>query len=113
MLSLQPVTFQPWDLIGYLGNAIFGSRFIVQWVVSEQRKSSVIPTVFWWLSLLGTLVLAIYFIGLRNGPGIVGSVPNAAIYIRNLQLIRKQKLAGAPSSGNIVTPERKSPEENR
>lgn len=105
MASLETVwtkfvhDFTWWDLVGYVGNVVFASRFILQWYVSEKLKRSVIPHAFWWLSLAGTAVLAVYFIGKGNGPGTVGSVPNALIYIRNLQLIQKQRLAEGPSAG--------------
>ncbi len=85
--------FQWWDVVGYAGTGVFASRFILQWYVSERLKQSVIPTAFWWISILGSSVLAIYFIGLGNGPGVIGNVPNSLVYIRNLQLIRKQRLA--------------------
>ncbi len=42
-----------WLLVGLLGQAIFSARFIVQWLVSEKEKKSIIPVAFWYLSLLG------------------------------------------------------------
>jgi len=98
-MSFLEFRFEPWDLVGYLGNIVFGSRFLLQWYVSEKQKKSVIPTAFWWLSLIGTTILAIYFLGLGNGPGILGSVPNGLIYLRNLQLVRRQKLAEPVEKG--------------
>ena len=35
-------------------------RFIIQWVYSEKRRQSVIPTAFWYFSLGGSLLLLIY-----------------------------------------------------
>lgn len=98
-LSILGVQFPAWDLVGYAGNVVFGSRFLLQWYVSERKKQSVIPKAFWWISLVGTVVMAIYFIGLRNGPGIIGAVPNALVYVRNLQLLRKEKLAQQAAKG--------------
>jgi len=92
-------SFTPWDIVGYCGNAVFGSRFLLQWYVSERRRQSVIPKAFWWLSLLGTVILAVYYIGLGNGPGTIGSAPNALIYLRNLQLLRREKLARRKADG--------------
>lgn len=96
---MHRIEYTHWDLVGYLGNLIFGSRFLLQWYVSEKKKLSVIPTAFWWLSLVGTVILAVYFIGTGSGPGIIGSAPNGLIYMRNLQLIRKQRLASRASPG--------------
>ena len=43
--------FDPWEIFAILGLLTFSSRFIVQWIVSEIRKESVIPVVFWYLSI--------------------------------------------------------------
>ena len=112
-LALADVSFlgfhlTPWTVLGLAGNVVFGSRFFVQWIVSERKKASVIPTSFWWLSIVGSLVLGIYFLFKPNPetgqvdrdlPGILGSLPNSIIYFRNLQLIRKQKLAAERPKG--------------
>ena len=49
-----------WKVIGWLGNAIFSTRFLVQWHATEKRKQVVVPGAFWWLSLLGSLCLFAY-----------------------------------------------------
>jgi lipid-A-disaccharide synthase-like uncharacterized protein len=49
-----------WTIIGWLGNAVFFSRFIVQWYATEKKGQVVIPVVFWWLSLAGSLLLLTY-----------------------------------------------------
>ena len=46
-----------WITIGFLGQALFTSRFLIQWIVSERRGESVIPLAFWWFSILGGLTL--------------------------------------------------------
>ena len=51
-----------WVAIGFIGQAVFSARFIVQWIVSERRKKSVIPVSFWFLSIAGSLVLLSYAI---------------------------------------------------
>ena len=45
-----------WNLVGWLGNAIFFSRFFVQWYATEKKKQVVVPVLFWWLSLTGSLL---------------------------------------------------------
>ena len=55
-----------WDAIGYTGQLIFFSRFIVQWIASERRKESVVPVAFWYLSLGGGSVLLIYAVHNRD-----------------------------------------------
>jgi lipid-A-disaccharide synthase-like uncharacterized protein len=87
MLDWSDSTF--WLTLGLLGNATFASRFLIQWVASERAGNSTIPTVFWYLSIAGSLILLIYAIHLRNVVFILAYLPNAAIYARNLVLIRK------------------------
>ena len=77
-----------WVLIGLAGNAFFFSRFIVQWAVSESKKESVIPVSFWYLSIVGSLLLLAYGIADRDPVIIIGNTPNAIVYFRNLMLIR-------------------------
>lgn len=40
-----------WIIFGFIGQFIFGLRFIIQWIYSEIKKKSVIPFSFWYLSL--------------------------------------------------------------
>ncbi|HET6204888.1 MAG TPA: lipid-A-disaccharide synthase N-terminal domain-containing protein [Planctomycetota bacterium] len=77
--------------VGLLGNAAFSMRFLVQWIASEKQGESVIPIAFWYWGILGTLILCGYFIAQRDPVGILAYLPNAAIYVRNLALIRKKQ----------------------
>ena len=61
-----------WMAIGFLGQAIFTARFLVQWVVSEKKRDSVVPVAFWWLSLFGGMTLLSYAISRRDPVIIVG-----------------------------------------
>jgi lipid-A-disaccharide synthase-like uncharacterized protein len=88
--------FDIWTCVGLVGQAIFASRFFVQWIASEKRGESYIPIAFWWLSLTGSIILAVYFISRRDLVGIVGYVPNSFVYIRNLQLLRKRARRSPP-----------------
>lgn len=51
-----------WTLIGWLGNFVFFSRFLVQWYATEKQRQVVVPAAFWWLSLAGSLLLLSYAI---------------------------------------------------
>src|SRR3972149_596402 len=46
-----------WVVLGFIGQFLFGSRFFIQWIVSEKRGESVIPEVFWYLSMAGSVIL--------------------------------------------------------
>ena len=83
-----------WTYLGYLGQVTFGSRFVVQWIVSERRKQTVIPHAFWYLSAGGGALILAYAIHQRD-PVFIG--PQAAgllIYLRNLWLIHRSVPAG-------------------
>ena len=73
------------EVVGWLGNAVFCSRFIVQWHATERRKQVVVPALFWWLSLAGSLLLLSYAILDKKGPVIIFAYAFTWIpYIRNL-----------------------------
>jgi len=80
-------------IFGFMGNVVFSTRFLVQWIASEKRGESVIPVSFWFWSIGGSIIMCLYFIFQRDPVGILAYLPNSAIYMRNLHLIRKRKLA--------------------
>lgn len=80
-----------WAAVGFLGQAIFASRFIVQWIHSERVKRSEIPLVFWYLSVGGGLILLIYSIHLANPVFILGQGAGLFVYVRNLHLIYRER----------------------
>jgi lipid-A-disaccharide synthase-like uncharacterized protein len=82
-----------WVLFGFLGQAAFSARFIVQWIVSEKNKESTIPVAFWYLSLVGGLILVIYALYKKDPVFVIGQGSGLVVYIRNLILIRKKQQA--------------------
>ena len=77
-------------IIGFLGQGLFASRFIVQWIYSEKKGESHIPLIFWYLSILGGIGLLTYAIFRKDPVIIVGQTFGIFIYIRNLFLIYKK-----------------------
>src|SRR5262245_5825009 len=51
-----------WVTLGFAGQALFTFRMVLQWLVSERQKKSVVPVGFWWGSLFGGLMLFVYFL---------------------------------------------------
>ena len=94
-----------WTILGLFANAVFSSRFFVQWYVSEKQKRSVIPVSFWWLSMGGSLLLTVYAIHLGAVPIILGTLPPMFIYARNLILIARGKRGLAADDGDEPTPQ--------
>ncbi len=80
-----------WASVGLLGQIAFSGRMLVQWIVSERRRESVIPPVFWWLSLFGGLTLFAYFVWRQDIVGVLGQSSGVVIYSRNIRLIYKQR----------------------
>ena len=78
------LTIYPWKIVGWLGAAIFGARFVIQWIASERAKKSVIPFGFWECSALGSILVLSYFIYKRDSVGILQNLLPLPIYLRNL-----------------------------
>ena len=83
----SPVGFL-WVSLGFLGQLLFTGRMLVQWLVSEKQKRSVVPTAFWWMSLIGASMLLVYFLWRKDPIGVLGQATGWFIYLRNLWLIR-------------------------
>lgn len=79
-----------WIAIGFLGQALFSARFLIQWLASERARRSVLPTAFWYLSIAGSSVLLAYAVHRGDPVFIVGQSAGLAIYLRNIQLIRRR-----------------------
>ncbi|MCE2872346.1 MAG: lipid-A-disaccharide synthase N-terminal domain-containing protein [Xanthomonadales bacterium] len=77
-----------WIIIGFVGQALFSARFIVQWLASERVKRSIIPTAFWYFSLAGGVTLLAYAIHKQDPVFIAGQGLGLIVYLRNLYLIR-------------------------
>ena len=78
-------------IIGFLGQGLFASRFIVQWIYSEKRGVSSIPIIFWYLSIFGGMGLLTYAIFRKDPVIISGQLFGIFIYLRNLILIYRKK----------------------
>ena len=86
----------PWGLwfwVGMVGNAVFMSRFFVAWIASERRREATLPLGFWWLSLVGSMILLIYSLQRRDLVFIFSFLFNGIPYGRNIVLIRRENRA--------------------
>ncbi len=80
-----------WLGVGLAGQIAFGARFLVQWIFSERQRRSVIPIAFWWLSLVGGVVLLAYSIYRKDPVFIIGQGSGLIVYVRNLMLIYRRR----------------------
>lgn len=78
-----------WHLIGFVGLALFSSRFWVQWWFAERNKMSYIGASFWWLSLTGGVLSLIYFLYIGDPVNVIGPAVGLLPYARNLMLMKK------------------------
>jgi lipid-A-disaccharide synthase-like uncharacterized protein len=85
------VLSKPMALVGLVGQGIFFTRFLVQWIVSEKRGVSVVPTVFWYLSIAGAVLVLLYAIWRRDPVFTIAQIVGMFVYIRNLMLIKRKK----------------------
>jgi lipid-A-disaccharide synthase-like uncharacterized protein len=83
-----------WNIIGWGGQAIFFSRFLVQWFATEKKKRVVVPQAFWWLSITGSFLM-LFFAACYDKHWVVifAYAFNWIPYIRNLLIHRRNKKA--------------------
>ena len=84
-----------WVTVGFLGQAMFSARFIIQWFVSEKAKESIVPIAFWYFSILGGMTLLTYAIWRRDPVIICGQAGGLMIYARNLWFIHNKRARAA------------------
>lgn len=89
-----------WIVVGLLAQAVFMARMLVQWMASEKQNRSVVPPLFWWLSLIGASMLIVYFIWRRDVIGVLGQSTGWVVYIRNIILIRRESLGTRELASN-------------
>jgi lipid-A-disaccharide synthase-like uncharacterized protein len=96
-------------IVGLVAQTVFAARFFYQWIASERRQHSYVPVGFWWISVVGGVMMLAYALGLMllteagiNALAIVlGQAGGLVVYVRNLVLIyRKRELA----NGTVVEP---------
>lgn len=89
--EFMEVLGKPMAFVGVAGQLLFSSRFIVQWIASERERDSVVPVAFWYLSIAGGVLTAIYAGWRRDPVFLVAQVSGLLVYVRNLALIRNRK----------------------
>lgn len=80
-----------WLIVGLIGQLFFFLRFFVQWIVSEYKRQSTVPDLFWYLSLIGGITLLFYAIHKEDIVFIIGQAGGLIVYIRNIMLLKHRK----------------------
>ena len=84
-----------WLSVGFAGQFMFTMRFLVQWIQTERKRKSVIPTAFWYFSIAGGLTLLAYALYRADPVFILGQGAGLIVYLRNLHFIRARRAAQA------------------
>lgn len=85
------IQFDGWVILGFVAQAFFTMRFVVQWIASERARKSIIPAAFWFFSISGGALLLIYAIYRRDPVFIAGQALGLLVYVRNVYFIMTSK----------------------
>ena len=80
-----------WVLWGLAAQGFFFLRLIIQWLRSEKEKKTVLPLSFWWLGILGALMLFVYAIIRKDIVFLLTAILQLVIYYRNFVIALKSK----------------------
>ncbi len=71
-----------WLAIGIVGQFIWQSRFILQWIATENAGAVAMPRPFFAISILGGLLMLSYSVHKGDLPLIVGQIPGPIVYLQ-------------------------------
>src|SRR5271165_2145748 len=80
-----------WLALGFLAQALFTARFVVQWIASERAGKSVVPIAFWFFSIGGGALLLVYALYRRDPVFILGQGLGLFVYVRNLHFVFRER----------------------
>lgn len=75
-----------WLAFGACMQVLFLCRAVVQWWSSELARDSVVPPLYWWLSLIASTGLGVYFLRRGDPVGQFGQLIGLLVATRNLVL---------------------------
>ena len=91
LFDVFAVKFDWWVLLGFVAQAMFTMRFVVQWIASERQGRSVIPIAFWFFSIGGGVLLLGYALYRKDIVFILGQAFGVFVYVRNLYLVLRER----------------------
>lgn len=76
-------------IIGFIGQSAFSLRFLYQMYYSHRHQESLLPPLFWYVSLAGAILLQFYGIMRLDIVLIIGQIGGIIVYVRNIMLYRR------------------------
>lgn len=90
------VVVTPWKLVGYIGVALFAGRWFVQLIASRKHGRPMMPALFWYMSITGSVLLLAYFVfGKNDSVGILSNLFPFTVALYNLYLHRRTERTAA------------------
>jgi lipid-A-disaccharide synthase-like uncharacterized protein len=80
-----------WLVLGFAAQTLWSGRFILQWYVSEKKGRSVLPASFFWVSIVGSVLLLSYAIYRTDWVMMAAFALNPIPYARNLVLLGRAR----------------------
>ncbi len=107
LFSFWGMVITPWKIVGYGGTVLFTLRWVVQAEASRRAGKPTVPRLFWYMSIVGSFMLLLYFIfGKNDGPGIVSNLFPGLLACYNLGLdFSHHGKQPAPTEPGEVPPE--------
>ena len=94
ILNAYGLVVTPWKLVGYLGVALFAGRWFVQMLASRLHGRPVLPALFWYMSVSGSILLLLYFIfGKNDSVGVLSNLFPCTVALYNLYLHQRARRA--------------------
>lgn len=100
MAKPHAIRYSLWIFFGLMGQILFALRFLIQWLATEVKKQSVIPPIFWYLSLIASFLQIISYSFQKEWLYAIGLLTTLFIYFRNIWLLKKGKKVLMVNNGN-------------
>ena len=98
--ALRDFEITPWKLVGFIGTFTFTARWFVQLYATKKQKKVVMPMMFWYLSVCGSVLLLAYFIfGKNDSVGIISNFFPLFVSLYNVSVHLKHKERETVSPG--------------
>lgn len=92
LLNLGPYPITGWQIVGFLGTAIFSLRWLLQMFVAAKTRESSLTLGFWLISALGSALLVTYFLfGQPDVVGILANVFPLLVALFNIAILHSNK----------------------